>query len=238
MEMAINAKVSNGEITFTNKSLTKATNEIFDNMTKSRDSFFKAVQALKRIRDKKLFEKDFVDPIDGKPSFALYCEQILGISKSSAYSYIALCDKLLAPESALDNKFFGDFSTSALEVLSSAGESYTEVKAFCEEKNITESTPISSVRKIVKEKKKRDKAEKNGEEIVEENTKASADGAEETAESAEETIEEVTKTRNEYKEYLLELCSILASDLQGVCNLLDNDSANSVRYIVKKFAEV
>lgn len=239
MEMAINVKVNSGEITFANKSLTKATHEIFDNMAKSRDSFYKAVQALKRIKDKKLYEKDFIDPTDGKPSFAMYCEQVLCISKSKAYSYIALCDKLLTPENALETseKFFKDFSTSALEIVSHTGESYSEVKAFCEEKHIDETTPVASVKKIVKEEIKRRKAEEKGE-TENADVETSTGGTEETAEGETETIEEVAKARNEYKEYLVELCNILNGDLQGVLDLLDSDSANAVSYIVKKFAEV
>lgn len=163
MEMTIISEFKNGEIKFKSAALTKATNKLLQNMNKSKDAFCTAALELKRIRDEKLFEKDFTDD-KGKPNFSHYCEEILGISKSKAGRIINVGAKLLAPEIAVKDEekkpeYFANFGDTNLSIISEAADSYDECKDFCIQYDINETTTQKELRDAVKDfkEKKNDK---------------------------------------------------------------------------------
>ncbi len=152
MELALNNEYVNGTIALHDARLVTATRNIAKNMNASKDAFVKAGVELMKILDDKLYKKDFFDE-RGRPSFAMYVEMVLGISKTAAYRIMATTKKLLMPELTTHQKpeYFKNFADSTLGVLSNAklGD-YDSVKNFCIAFEITETTPRSDVEKYVK----------------------------------------------------------------------------------------
>ncbi len=152
MELALSNEYISGAVKFKDARLAAATLNIARNLNTSKEAFVRAGIELMKIQDDKLYSKDFFDA-KGKPSFAMYVETVLGISKSAAYRIMATTKKLLMPELSSRSRpeFFKYFSDSTLGVLSNnkLGD-YDSVREFCEAYQITETTPRGDVEKYVK----------------------------------------------------------------------------------------
>ena len=84
MEIAISKEFLDGELVFNNKQLAKSTKKIAINFQYGQNAIIAVGRELQKIRDEELYKDDFTNA-DGEPSFSMYCECVLGISKTSAY---------------------------------------------------------------------------------------------------------------------------------------------------------
>lgn len=244
MELAISKDFLDGKLTFKNAQLKTATTKIVQNMKTARKGFLTAGLELKRIQDEKLFEKDYFDA-DGKPSFAMYVECVLGISKSTAYRIIKTTEKLLAPE-MLDDKrpaFFENFSDFTLDILSGLGD-YDTALNFCKAFDVTETT----AREIVKEYVK---AYKNGfqtlaeyvEHVDNKEKEIEADGEEISTEGEQIEMTDTTLNPTEVEEmrgYLEFAANLFKSDINAAFDLVDEeqDGKRIIKEIIGKFATI
>lgn len=243
MELAISKDFLDGKLTFKNAQLKTATTKIVQNMKTARKGFLTAGLELKRIQDEKLFEKDYFDA-DGKPSFAMYVECVLGISKSTAYRIIKTTEKLLAPE-MLDEKkpaFFENFSDFTLDMLTGLGD-YDAAFNFCKAFDITETTGRDLVKEYVR-------AYKNGfqtlAEYVEhldsiEENKIEIEG-EEIGEGEGEQIEmdDTNPELEEMRGYLEFVANLFKSDVNAAFDLVDDeqDGKKIIKEIIGKFSTI
>ena len=148
MEIAISKEFLDGELVFNNKKLTSATKTIATNFRAGQKAIIAVGSELQKIRDEELYKDDFTNA-DGEPSFSMYCEYVLGISKTSAYKLIGITEKFLLPEADKEEKKLSLFSESALVEMSPL-KTYENAVTFCENYDICELTPVSDIRKYVK----------------------------------------------------------------------------------------
>ena len=148
MEIAISKEFLNGELTITNKKLAAATKSIANSFKAGQKAVVAIGKELQKIRDEELYKDDFTDG-DGEPSFSMYCECVLGISKTTAYKLIGITEKFLLPEADKEEKILSLFSESALVEMSPL-KTYENALTFCENYDICELTPVSDIRKYVK----------------------------------------------------------------------------------------
>lgn len=148
MEIAISKEFLNGELTITNKKLAAATKSIANSFKAGQKAVVSIGKELQKIRDEELYKDDFTDG-DGEPSFSMYCECVLGISKTTAYKLIGITEKFLLPEADKEEKVLSLFSESALVEMSPL-KTYENALTFCENYDICELTPVSDIRKYVK----------------------------------------------------------------------------------------
>lgn len=236
MELAITKDFTDGKMVFKNAALRTATQNIVKNMQNARKGFVAAGTELKRIQSDKLYEKDFIGN-DGKPSFALYVETVLGISKTTAYRIMKTTEKLLAPE-MIENKkpkFFENFTDGTLDVLSGF-DTYEDALNFCNAYQITETTPREDVRKYMKAYVKQKIA--SLEDYIKESEKpkeVDADG--ETKEDGEtEKSTEVNNAVTEALEYLNMIADFLKADLNSALDLCSSkEEEQLIKTIAKKY---
>lgn len=238
MELAICKEFKDGKLTFKNAQLKTATNSIVENMNKARKGFLAAGLALKKINDEKLYEKDFFG-VDGKPSFAVYVETVLGISKTTAYRIIKTTDKILAPEMLTENKpkFFENFTDGALDILSGLDD-YDKAMDFCKAYDVTETTPREMLRKYVK-------AYKNGVATLaeyaeyESNKNAEVDAEGETIDDAETTENVDSDTVSSDREYLNLLANFFKADINSILDICSSrEEEYLIKEVVKKYATI
>lgn len=229
MELAINTMYTDGTVEFKNSALKKATLTIVSNMTKSKDAFVIAAMELARINDEKLYERDFIAD-DGKPSFALYVESVLGISKSAAYRIIKTGKTLLMPELVAKSreKYFENFADSTLAVIAQVGD-YDKCKAFCEAFEISETTPRSEVQKYYKAYTNKEDPCANLDEYNERENAIDVSGETDDGENVElEKSKEIA--------YLHYIADMFRSNLNAALEQFDDPSDQStIKAIVKKF---
>lgn len=236
MELAITKDFTEGKLVFKNAALRTATQNIVKNMQNARKGFVAAGMELKRIRDDKLYEKDFIGN-DGKPSFAIYVDSVLGISKTTAYRIIKTTEKLLAPE-MLDNKkpkFFENFSDGTLDVLSGF-DTYEDAIGFCNAYQITEITPREDVRRYMKAYVKQKIA--TLEDYIKENDKPKE--IETVGEVKEDdNTEKATEVNNavtEALEYLNMIADFFKADLNSALDLCSSKEEEIlIKTIAKKY---
>ena len=148
MEIAISKEFLDGELVFNNKKLASATKTIANNFKVGQKAIVAVGTELRKIRDEELFKDDFTNA-DGEPSFSMYCECVLGISKTSAYKLIGITEKFLLPEADKEEKKLSLFSESALVEMSPL-KTYENAVTFCVNYDICELTPVSDIRRYVK----------------------------------------------------------------------------------------
>ena len=148
MEIAISKEFLDGELVFNNKKLASATKTIATNFRVGQKAIVAVGKELQKIRDEELYKDDFTNA-DGEPSFSMYCECVLGISKTSAYKLIGITEKFLLPEADKEEKKLSLFSESALVEMSPL-KTYENAVTFCENYDICELTPVSDIRRYVK----------------------------------------------------------------------------------------
>ena len=148
MEIAISKEFLDGELVFNNKKLESSTKKIAINFKHGQNAIIAVGRELQKIRDEELYKDDFTDG-DGEPSFSMYCECVLGISKTSAYKLISITEKFLLPEADKEEKKLSLFSESALAEMSPL-KTYENAVTFCENYDISELTPVSDIRRYVK----------------------------------------------------------------------------------------
>lgn len=240
MELAINTEFTEGKMVFKNAQLKTATQKIVQSMKTARKGFLTAGLELKRIQDEKLFEKDFFDA-DGKPSFAMYVELVLGISKTTAYRIMKTTEQLLAPEMLDENKppFFENFSDGSLDALTTLGD-YDTATNFCKAFDVCETTSRDTVREYVKAYRQ---GYKTLEEYVEstkekeidvepdEENDESSDGEQITMEQPDQ------KDINEMRGYLEFCANLFKSDINYILELCEQkEEEKMVKQIVEKYS--
>lgn len=162
----------------TNEELRNETRTIIDGMTAAVNGYYAVGTALQKIAVSQIWKQgDFT-------SFADYTQKVLGISKPTAYRIIAVCKKFLSPELELlpEQKIFSPFEDTALAALNPIGD-YDTTAEFITEYDITPSTPVSKIRKIVSEYQKEQK----------ENEETETETDEETETETEEETESETE---------------------------------------------
>lgn len=245
MELALNKEYVNGTINFKNAQLKTATLEIANNLQKSKDAFVRAGLAMQKIIDDKLYEKDFFDA-DGKPSFSMYAEMVLGLSKTAAYRIVSVTRKLLYPEMGDKHtkpEYFKNFADSTLGVLANnkLGD-YDGVKTFCDAYQITETTPRGDVEKYVKAYTRKENPAKTLEEYIEqEDTKEidaeTADTETTGAENENGEAETIPYTTLDllYAQQAAHLVKALMTDFEYSTDL-NKDEIAIFKEFVKRFA--
>lgn len=134
-------------------------------------------EALAAIRADKLWADDF-------DSFADYCDKVLNIKQATAYRIIQTSQKFLAPEKdkSPSELIFTPFHDTALAALNPVGD-YETTAEFIAENNITPSTTVSEIRKLVKHSREEANEDASEEaepaESAEETESAEAEGADE-----------------------------------------------------------
>ena len=128
------------------KELYTATQNIIAGASMSAQGYYLIGTNLDQINTSKLWKQDNFE------SFAAYTENVLGISKATAYRIIAVTNKFLKPEIEMtpNNQIFTPFQDTALAALNPVGD-YATTAEFIDENNITPETPVSEIRKIVAE---------------------------------------------------------------------------------------
>ncbi len=141
-----------------NSDLSKATENIIAGASMSARGYYLIGTNLDNINTSKLWAQG------GFESFAAYSEQVLGISKATAYRIIAVTNKFLKPEieQAPNKQIFTPFQDTALAALNPVGD-YNTTAEFISENEITPETPVSEIRKIVAEFQDEKKAAKEKE---------------------------------------------------------------------------
>lgn len=236
MELAISTEFTEGKMAFKNAQLKTATQKIVQSMKTARKGFLTAGIELKRIQDEKLFEKDFFDG-DGKPSFAMYVETVLGISKTTAYRIIKTTQQLLAPE-MLDDKrpaFFENFSDGALDALTTLKD-YDAALNFCKAFDVTETTSRETIREYIK-------AYKQGYKTIgdyAENSKEVETELDDTEETDGEQLEiEENDNTDEKTIYLEFVANLFKSDVNAAFDLCaEKEEQNIIKEIIQKFATI
>lgn len=140
------------------KELYTATQNIIAGASMSAQGYYLIGTNLDQINTSKLWKQDNFD------SFAAYTENVLGISKATAYRIIAVTNKFLKPEIEMtpNNQIFTQFQDTALAALNPIGD-YATTAEFIDENEITPETPVSEIRKIVAEFQNEKKAGKETE---------------------------------------------------------------------------
>ena len=128
------------------KELYTATQNIIAGASMSAQGYYLIGTNLDQINTSKLWKQDNFE------SFAAYTENVLGISKATAYRIIAVTNKFLKPEIEMtpNNQIFTPFQDTALAALNPVGD-YATTAEFIDENEITPDTPVSEIRKIVAE---------------------------------------------------------------------------------------
>ena len=147
--MNVNYTIANA---LTNEELRNETRAIIDGMTAVVNGYYTVGTALQKIAVTQIWKQG------NFASFADYTQKVLGISKPTAYRIIAVCKKFLSPELELlpEQKIFSPFEDTALAALNPIGD-YDTTAEFITEYDITPSTPVSKIRKIVSEYQKEQK---------------------------------------------------------------------------------
>ena len=231
MEIVISTEFTSGALNFKNAQLKTATQNIINNMSKSKEAFVKAADELARIRDNKLYEKDFWDD-EGRPSFAAYTEQILGISKTTAYRIIKTAKTLLAPELVSKTKpeYFRNFADATLDVITKVGD-YDTCKEFCIAYDITETTPRNIVNEYVK-------AYKAGHKTIEEYAAEAGNEVEAEGETIAAEEEKVPFEEQEEKAYLRTVANMFKSEINALFEIFtDKEEQGIIKDIIKKNAK-
>lgn len=144
MDMSISTYYQSTGFEFANAALAKETKSIAKKCATIGKNTLDVARSLRKIRDNKLYQDDFFDG-DGNPSFAMFCEDVLNISKSQAYALIGAAntvDQIKASEIDLPIE---NYSVTAISALGTIG-SPEEIKTFCEDNMITETTPIEAIK--------------------------------------------------------------------------------------------
>ena len=135
-----------------------STQNIIAGASMSAQGYYLIGTNLDQINTSKLWKQDNFE------SFAAYTENVLGISKATAYRIIAVTNKFLKPEIEMtpNNQIFTPFQDTALAALNPVGD-YATTAEFIDENEITPETPVSKIRKKVSEFQNEKKAGKETE---------------------------------------------------------------------------
>lgn len=234
MELAIISEMSNaGKLEFKNKKLTKAVDELGKCINGARIAYVAAAKILREIESKSLYAEDFIE--NEKPSFAAFCEIVLGINKTKAYNIIKSAEKMLISEEMLDNanRFFWTFTDSALTELNSVGETYEEIKEFCDAHGIVETTTVKDIQDIKREIKN---AKNNKSET--ENTKDNKGETENAKDNKDEKDTESQKYIADKRDVLLNIVAHFYFDYHdSLVDLLEDDKVTfkDLKYIADMF---
>lgn len=144
MDMSISTYYQSTDYQFANTALAKETKAIAKKCATIGKNTLDVARSLRKIRDNKLYQDDFFDG-EGNPSFAMYCEDVLNISKSQAYSLIGAANTVDQIKAAEIDLPIENYSVTAISTLGTVG-SPEEIKTFCEDHMITETTPIEAIK--------------------------------------------------------------------------------------------
>ena len=137
-----------GYFNFKNTTLSKATERLYKAGKQLVSNYAKIGEILIDIKENELFKDDF-------NSFGEFTKEVLGISQGTAYGMMSVCTRFLLPETKNKDTepYFTRFSDTALFSLLPLKMTYDETVEFCEKNDISEITPVSEIKAIVKKAK-------------------------------------------------------------------------------------
>ncbi len=239
MELALNNDYLSGAVNFKDARLKTATLNIAKNLNASKEAFVKAGIELMKIQDDKLYAQDFFDG-HGKPSFAMYVEQVLGISKTTAYRIMASTKKLLMPELVLHEKteYFKNFSDSTLGVLANSklGD-YDGVKKFCDAYQITETTARGDVEKYIRAYTRGENPCMSLDEYIREcDSNKKSINVKHTDDNSDKCDVDTLITNTDDLEYAVQTAKILALIIDAIDDAVSTAEMNIISHFIKRFA--